>query len=137
LKKAIAFHIFGMLAPIVPPIVWILLHPTLLSVSLILLIEEIILQPLALPPSFSGTLTILFLTVSMVLYARIGKKKTSAVGICTSDLLAHGFPPGETINSWADPYQGRREIRSKIKYILQISEEEKGKDIQAGDSLTG
>jgi len=137
LKKAIAFHIFGMLAPIVAPVVWILLHPALVSVSLILSIEEIILQPLTLPPSFSGTLTILFLTVSMVLYAGIGKKKTSAIGICTSDLLAHGFPPGETINPNADPDQGRREIRSKIKYILQISEEENGKDIKVGDSLTG
>jgi hypothetical protein len=35
----------------------------------------------------------------MVLYPRIRKKKTPATSICTSDLLAHGFPPGKTITS--------------------------------------
>ena len=28
-------------------------------------------------------------------------EKTPALGICTSDLLVHGFPPTETINLFA------------------------------------
>jgi hypothetical protein len=33
---------------------------------------------------------------------RVWKKKTSASRIGTSDLLAHGYPPVETINLWEE-----------------------------------
>jgi hypothetical protein len=50
---------------------------------------------LALPLAFSGTPTFLLAAISLALYPGVRKKKPAAVGIGTSDLLAHG-PPSRT-----------------------------------------
>ena len=81
-------------------VITVLFHPALLGLTLVILIIGVIFHLLPLPTSFPDTLAI-FLIVAMILDVRVWKKKTSAGRICTSNLLAHGFPPTETINLFA------------------------------------
>jgi hypothetical protein len=50
----------------------------------------------------------------MILDVRVWKKKTPAGRICTSNLVAHGFPPTETINLfWCFLRREEQELDSK------------------------
>jgi hypothetical protein len=69
-----------------------LFHPALLGVTLVIPVVRIIRDLLALPLSFSDTPALLLAAISLALYPGVGKKKPAAVGVGTSDLLAHGLP---------------------------------------------
>ena len=50
-------------------------------------------------------------------------KKTPALGICTSDLLAHGFPPTETINLFAMVKTEEYELDPKEMFLRIVKRE--------------
>jgi hypothetical protein len=67
-------------------------QPQLLGVTLVIPVVGVIFDFVALPLSFAETLTSLLAAISLALYPGVRKEKSAAVGIGTSDLLAHGLP---------------------------------------------
>jgi hypothetical protein len=92
LEKQVPFHIPRVSVPILSPVVSILFHPALLGVTLVIAVVRVIFDLSALPLPFPDTLAFLLAAISLGLYPGIGKKKPAAVGVGTSDLLAHGPP---------------------------------------------
>jgi hypothetical protein len=80
------------LFPVSSPVAPILFHPALLGVTLIIPVVRVIFDLLALPLSFPETLARLLAAISLALYSGVRKEKPAAVGVSTSDLLAHGLP---------------------------------------------
>jgi hypothetical protein len=78
------------LVPVSSPVVPILFHPAQLGVTLVIPVVQVAFDLLALPLSFPETLALLLAAISLALYPGVRKKKPAAVGIGTSDLLAHG-----------------------------------------------
>ena len=81
-----------MSVPISSPVVPILFHPALLGVTLVITVVRVMFDLLALPLSFPDAAAFLPVAISLALYPGVGKKKPAAVGVGTSDLLAHGPP---------------------------------------------
>jgi len=101
-----------MLPPVSSPVIPVLFYPALLGISLVIPVVRIALYLLALPTASPDALALLSVTVSVSFYPRIRNKKTSAFSIGTSDLLAHGFPPGETITSFIPLHDKKQEPNS-------------------------
>jgi hypothetical protein len=92
LEEPVSFHIPRVLVPISSPVVPVLFHPALLGVTLVIPVVRVIFDFLALPFPFSDTPALLLAAISLALYPGVGKKKPAAIGVGTSDLLAHGPP---------------------------------------------
>jgi hypothetical protein len=102
-----------------------LLYPTLLAVSLVFSVKRIIFHLLSLPLSLPGPLTLLFTAVPLVLDAGLRSEQAAAVG--TLNLMAHGFPPGKTINLLRHSYVGRIRIRFKVNGRVTPGKKEENK----------
>ena len=100
LEEPVPFHIPGVSVPVSSPVVPVLFHPALLGITLVIPVVRVMFDLLALPSSFPDASAFLLAAISLALYPGVGKKKPAAVGVGTSDLLAHGSPPVETINLW-------------------------------------
>jgi hypothetical protein len=81
-----------MLLPVSSPVIPVLFQPALLGITLIIPVVRVIFDLLALPLSFPETLARLLAAISLALYPGVRKEKLAAVGVGTSDLLAHGLP---------------------------------------------
>jgi hypothetical protein len=91
LQEPIACYILRVLRPVSLIVIPVLLHPALVAFLLVLAVVRVGLHFLALPAPFPQPPALLPAAISVVLYARIGDKKPSAVGIGAPDLLGHGF----------------------------------------------
>jgi hypothetical protein len=71
--------------------------------------------------------------IAVVLYAGIGNKKPSAVGIGAPDLLAHGFClQGKTMTLFRGPILGKNKNQIRRRWVINLQGERK--NIQDGIS---
>jgi hypothetical protein len=99
-----------MIRPVLSPVVPVLLQPALLAFLLVLTVVRVGLHLLVLPAPFPQPLAFLFAAIPLVLYAGITNKGPAAVGVGTSDLLAHGSPcKAKTITLFRMPLSGEEE----------------------------
>jgi len=121
LQESVALHIGRMIRPVLSPVIPVLLHPALLAFLLVLTVVRVGLHLLALPAPFPQPLTFLFAAIPLVLYAGIPPKGPAAVGVGTSDLLAHGSPcKAKTITLFQTPLS-REEKESDGKNPKKMS----------------
>jgi len=121
LQESVALHIGRMIRPVLSPVIPVLLHPALLAFLLVLTVVRVGLHLLALPEPFPEPPALRPATISVVLYAGIGDKKPSAVGIGAPDLLAHGFSlQDKTMTLFRGPILGKNKNQIRRRWVISL-----------------
>jgi hypothetical protein len=121
LQESIAFYIGRMIRPVLSPVIPVLLHPALLAFLLVLAVVRVGLYLLVLPAPFPQAPALFLAAIPLVLYAGIGHKGPAAVGVGTSDLLAHGSPCKAKTITLFRKYLSREEEESDGKNLKKMS----------------
>ena len=126
LQEPIACYILRVPRPVSLVVIPVLLHPALVAFLLVLAVVRVGLHFLALPAPFPQPPALLPAAISVVLYAGIGNKRSSAVGIGAPDLLGHSFClQGKTMTLFRASMLGKNKNQIRRRWVLNLQGETK------------
>jgi hypothetical protein len=122
LQEPIARYVLRVLCPVSLIVIPVLLDPALVAFLLVLAVVRIALHLLALPAPFPQLPALFPAAISVVLYAGIGNKRSSAVGIGAPDFLDHGFClQDKTMTLFRTSVQEKNKNQIRRRWVLKLA----------------
>jgi hypothetical protein len=126
LQETIACYVLRVLRPVSLIVIPVLFPPALVAFLLVLAVVRVGLHLLALPALPTQTPALLSAAIAVVLYAGVGGKRSSAVGIGAPDLLAHGFClQDKTMTLFRGPILGKNKNQIRRRWVISLQGQRK------------